>query len=75
MSLTHILIVVLILVLLFGPNKLPAVGRSIGDGVRDFKKALNGESDVDVTDSVKRIEDEGHERDVGGNGGKSPPRT
>ena len=56
MSLTHILIVVLILVVLFGPNKLPAIGRSIGDGVRDFKKAVHGESDIDVTDSVKRLE-------------------
>lgn len=57
MSLTHILIVGLILLVLFGPNKLPKLGRTFGDGMREFKKGLKGESDIDVTDSVKHIRD------------------
>jgi sec-independent protein translocase protein TatA len=57
-SFTHILLIILICVLLFGPNKLPAVGKSVGEGFRQLKKGIHGESDIDVTDSVKRIDDE-----------------
>lgn len=56
-SLTHILLVAFIVLLFFGPTKLPKVGRSIGEGYRNFKKALRGESDIDITDSVKRLDD------------------
>jgi sec-independent protein translocase protein TatA len=37
-----ILILVLALVL-FGPGKLPEIGRSVGVGIRDFKRAINGD--------------------------------
>jgi len=45
-SFTHIAIVLLIALLLFGPNKLPEVGRSLGNALREFKKATRefGES-------------------------------
>ncbi|MBX3021034.1 MAG: twin-arginine translocase TatA/TatE family subunit [Bdellovibrionales bacterium] len=62
MSLTHILILGLILVVVFGRNKLPDLGRGIGEGLRQFKKGLNGEADIDVTDSVKRLDDEENKR-------------
>lgn len=58
LSLTHLLLISVVLLLLFGPTKLPALGRSLGEGMRSFKKGLKGEEDIDVTDSVKRIEDE-----------------
>ena len=57
LSLTHLLLLALVLVVIFGPTKLPALGRSLGDGARNFKKALHGEEDIDVTDSVKRLDD------------------
>ena len=60
-SLTHILLIVLVLVVLFGPNKLPEIGRSIGKGTKNFKKALKGEEDIDITHTVKRIEDDNDE--------------
>lgn len=31
--------------LLFGPKRLPELGKSLGKGIRDFKKALDGESE------------------------------
>lgn len=55
-SLTHLMLVGVILLLIFGPTKIPKLGRTIGDGVREFKKALRDESDIDVTDSVKRLD-------------------
>jgi sec-independent protein translocase protein TatA len=57
-SLTHILLIVLVLVILFGPNKLPALGRTFGQSARNFKKALKGEEDIDITHTVKRLDNE-----------------
>ena len=39
------LIVILVVVLLFfGPKRLPALGRSIGSGIREFKAGISGGS-------------------------------
>jgi sec-independent protein translocase protein TatA len=64
-SLTHILLLTLIIVVVFGRNKLPQLGRGIGEGMRQFKKGLKGEADIDITDSVKRIDDEEDETKKG----------
>lgn len=40
-SLTHILIVLIIVLLFFGPSKLPQLGQSIGKAIRGFKDGLN----------------------------------
>jgi sec-independent protein translocase protein TatA len=61
LSLTHLLLIGLILLLIFGPTKLPALGHTFGETARNFRKALRGEEDIDVTDSVKRIDDGDHE--------------
>jgi sec-independent protein translocase protein TatA len=41
----HIAIVVVIGLLVFGPKKLPELGRGIGSGLRDFRRGLSGEAD------------------------------
>lgn len=38
------LIVVLILLLFFGPKRLPALGKSLGEGMREFKDSISGRS-------------------------------
>jgi sec-independent protein translocase protein TatA len=38
------LIVVVILLLFFGPKRLPTLGRSLGQGLREFKQSITGES-------------------------------
>ncbi len=43
--------ILLLALLIFGPGKLPEVGKLLGKGMKDFKKAVS-----DVEDSVK-IED------------------
>jgi sec-independent protein translocase protein TatA len=43
LSPTHILLLVVVVVLLFGARRLPEVGRSFGTGIRDFKRALDGD--------------------------------
>ena len=40
-SITHWLIVLAILLLFFGPSKLPGLGSSLGKAIRGFKSGLN----------------------------------
>lgn len=58
LTLSHILILTIIILLFVGPSKLPRLSRSIGEGVRNFKKGLRGEGDIDITHTVKRIDDD-----------------
>jgi sec-independent protein translocase protein TatA len=38
----HLLIIFGIALLVFGPKKLPELGKGIGDGIRGFKTAMKG---------------------------------
>lgn len=40
-SLSHILILSLILLIFFGPSRLPALGQSLGKAIKGFKQGLN----------------------------------
>ncbi len=48
-SIYHWLIVLLILVLLFGARKIPALMKGLGEGVRNFKDAVAGGKGPDTT--------------------------
>lgn len=37
----HLLVILVIAVFVFGPKKLPELGKGIGEGIRGFKKAMN----------------------------------
>lgn len=39
----HMLIILAIALLIFGPGKLPQIGAGLGRSIREFKKALSGE--------------------------------
>ena len=43
-SITHWLILALVVLLLFGAKRIPEVGSSLGKGIREFKRSL---SDID----------------------------
>ena len=45
LSFSHILILLLIFVLVFGARRIPEIGASLGQGIKEFKKSLR-----DVTD-------------------------
>jgi len=44
----------MILMLLFGAQKLPAIGRGMGEGIREFRKALKGEEPDAKADSSEK---------------------
>ena len=39
---THLFFILLIVLILFGPGKLPELGKGLGKGIREFKDALRG---------------------------------
>ena len=40
----ELLIVLAILLLIFGPKRLPTLGRQLGGGMREFKDSITGKS-------------------------------
>ena len=39
---TELIIVLVIVLLIFGPKRLPGLGRSLGSGMREFKDSITG---------------------------------
>ena len=39
----HLLLILIVALLIFGPKSLPAIGKGLGEAIRGFKKALNEE--------------------------------
>jgi sec-independent protein translocase protein TatA len=44
---THLLFVLIVALLVLGPKRLPEVGRTLGSGMRDFRRAISGEMSDD----------------------------
>lgn len=42
---THLIVIFGIALLIFGPKKLPELGKGIGEGIRGFKRAMANETD------------------------------
>ncbi|KIX84489.1 Sec-independent protein translocase subunit TatA/TatB [Thermus filiformis] len=58
LGMPEILVILLIALLLFGPKKLPELGRSLGQSIREFKRGAQEireelEKAVDVKEEVK----------------------
>ena len=41
-GLPEVLLVLAIVLIIFGPKRLPALGRSLGSGMRNFKESISG---------------------------------
>ena len=42
----EILVILVVVLLIFGPGRLGELGKSLGEGIRNFKKAVSGEEEV-----------------------------
>jgi len=43
----EIIVVLIIALIVFGPKRLPELGRSLGRGIREFRGSLGGDDDDD----------------------------
>jgi sec-independent protein translocase protein TatA len=41
----EIVVVLIIVLVIFGPKRLPEMGRSLGKGIREFKDSITGDDD------------------------------
>lgn len=46
----ELVVIFLIVLVVFGAGKIPKIGRDIGSGIREFKRAMSGDFDDEETD-------------------------
>jgi sec-independent protein translocase protein TatA len=46
-------VVVIFALIIFGPKRLPELGKSLGKGIREFRSSISGNDDDDDDDSPK----------------------
>jgi sec-independent protein translocase protein TatA len=44
-GITGLIVILIVALLVFGPRRLPEIGRSLGKGMREFKDSITGSSD------------------------------
>jgi len=49
----EIAIVLIIVLIIFGPKRLPELGRSMGRGIREFRHSISGDKDQDDVDEQR----------------------
>jgi sec-independent protein translocase protein TatA len=55
-SLWQVAIVIVIVLLLFGSRRLPEMGRSLGDGMREFKDGITGKNKPEDSDEPAKLQ-------------------
>ena len=52
---TELIIVLVIVLLIFGPKRLPGLGKQLGSGMREFKDSISGKGGRDDEDDDDRL--------------------
>jgi TatA/E family protein of Tat protein translocase len=55
-GLPEILVVLVIALIVFGPKRLPELGRSLGRGINEFKGAMSGEHEDDKDKEMRELQ-------------------
>ena len=56
LGMSELLVIFLIVIVLFGASRLPAIGRGLGEGITNFKKGLKGKASEDTIEEPKTTE-------------------
>lgn len=54
---THIALIAVVLLLVFGAKRLPEMGRSLGTGLREFKRSVTGGEEHEALPSAVTVGD------------------
>jgi sec-independent protein translocase protein TatA len=52
---TELIILLVIVLLIFGPKRLPGLGRQLGSGMREFKDSITGKDKDDDADEHEAV--------------------
>ena len=55
-GLPEILVVLVIALIVFGPKRLPELGRSLGKGIREFKGAVSGDHEDEEDKELRELQ-------------------
>jgi sec-independent protein translocase protein TatA len=55
-GITGLIVILIVALLVFGPKRLPEIGRSLGRGMREFKDSITGQNEK--TELPPRSDDE-----------------
>ena len=67
LGMPELIVVLIIILVLFGANRLPEIGRGVGQAIKNFKKATSEPDEIDVTPKKEVTKDSNKE---GGEKGK-----
>ena len=62
-SFWQILIVGVIVLVVFGPKRIPEIGKSLGKAINGFKKGITSDDEIDVTDTAEKSKDQIKDKD------------
>lgn len=46
---TELIIILVLVLIIFGAGRLPDIGNALGRGIRNFKKAVDSNDEIDIT--------------------------
>lgn len=51
----ELLLIFIVILLIFGSSKLPQLGDALGKGIKNFKRSISGNDEIDVTPKKEGI--------------------
>jgi sec-independent protein translocase protein TatA len=54
----ELLLIFIVIMLIFGASKLPQLGDALGKGIKNFKRSVTGDDEIDVTPKKEALPQE-----------------
>jgi sec-independent protein translocase protein TatA len=64
LGLGELVVVLLIVLVVFGAGRLPQIGDGIGKAIKNLKRGLSSDDDIEVTPKDKRVENQSSARPI-----------
>jgi sec-independent protein translocase protein TatA len=56
----ELLVILVIVMVIFGARRLPEIGSGLGEGIKNFKKALSKPDEINITPEKEKKVEEGN---------------